>query len=334
MHSSLRLGFLTHLRGSDDPQRIYQETLELFVAAEELGFDAGWVAQHHFKKGSGFLPSPFPFLAAVAERTRHIRLGTSIVVLPLENPLRVAEDAAVVDLLSGGRLELGVGSGSDPQEFVPFDVDLATRHERTTEGLVLMKRALRGEVWGDSGQQLQPPAPTLVERIWLSGLSPMGATYAAGSEAGLLLSRAAWGREEPTDQIQCPVAQTYVDAWQHPTAKPRIGLSRGIYVAADKSTALREMRADMTRAIDAMVKQGRMAPGLSFETYCQRFHLAYGHPEEVAACLQADQVMPHTTDLILQLDPVFPSLDTTIRMFEQITSQVAPTLGWQPHTPV
>ena len=334
MHTSFRLGFLTHLRGSDDPQRVYKETLELFVAAEELGFDAGWVAQHHFKEASGFLPSPFPFLAAVAERTRRIRLGTSIVVLPLENPLRVAEDAAVVDLLSGGRVELGVGSGSDPQEFIPFDVDLATRHQRTTEGLALMKRALQGEQWGDGGQRLQPPAPTLVERIWLSGLSPMGATYAAGNQAGLLLSRAAWGHEEPTDQIQRPVAQTYLDAWQPNTLPPRIGLSRGIYVAADKNTALRAMRDDLTRAIDAMVKQGRMAPGLSFETYCQRFHIAYGHPEEVAASLQADQVIDHTTDLILQLDPVFPSLDTTIRMFEHITRQVAPALGWQPHAPV
>ncbi len=191
MQKSFRLGFLTHMRGSDDPRRVYRETLELFVAAEELGFDAGWVAQHHFKKELGFLPSPFPFLAAVAERTQRIRLGTSIVVLPLENPLRVAEDASVVDLLSGGRLELGVGSGASPQEFVPFDVDIANRHERTTEGLELIKRALRSDVWGEGGQQLQPPAPTLAERIWLSGLSPLGATYAANHEAGLLLSRAA-----------------------------------------------------------------------------------------------------------------------------------------------
>ncbi len=329
MSHRLRLGFLTHMRGSDDPRRVYAETLELFEAAEALGFDTGWVAQHHFKKEEGFLPSPLPFLAAVAERTQHIRLGTSIVVLPLENPLRVAEDAAVVDLLSNGRLELGIGSGANPHEFVPFDIDISTRHERTTAGLELIKRALRGEVWGDGGQQLQPPAPTLTERIWLSGLSPMGATYAASYEAGLLLSRAAWGREEPTDQVQLPVAQIYREAWADRVASPRIGLSRGFYIAADKSTALRKMQADLTPAISGMVKHGRMAPGLSLETYCKRFHIAYGHPEEVAASLQADQVFPHASELILQLDPIFPSLGQTLRMFEQVATQIAPELGWQ-----
>jgi alkanesulfonate monooxygenase SsuD/methylene tetrahydromethanopterin reductase-like flavin-dependent oxidoreductase (luciferase family) len=332
MGHSFRLGFLTHLRGADDPRRVYQETLDLFVAAEALGFDAGWVAQHHFKKGSGFLPSPFPFLAAVAERTRHIRLGTSIIVLPLEHPLRLAEDAAVVDLLSAGRLELGVGSGSDPQEFTPFAVDIATRHQRTSEGLDLLKRALRGEAWGDGGLQLQPPAPALLNRLWLSGLSPLGATYAARHTAGLLLSRAAWGHEEPTDHVQLPVAQTYVEAWQQPAPPPRLGLSRGIYVAADKKTALHELQSDLMRAAAGMVRQGRMAAGLSCAAYCERFHIAYGHAEEVAASLLADQVFPLTTELIIQIDPVFPSLDKTIRMFEQIACQVAPALGWQPQT--
>ncbi len=80
-----RLGFLTHVEGADDPQRIYRETLELFVAADALGFEVGWVAQHHFDK-AGRLPSPFPLLAAAAARTRHIRLGTAVVVLPFENP--------------------------------------------------------------------------------------------------------------------------------------------------------------------------------------------------------------------------------------------------------
>lgn len=330
MQRSFRLGFLTHLRGSDDPKRVYRDNLELFVTAEALGFDCGWVAQHHFKKSAGFLPSPFPFLAAVAERTQSIRLGTSIVALPLESPLRVAEDAAVVDLLSSGRLELGVGSGFDPQEFAPFEVDVSTRHQRTTDGLERIKAALGGKTWGDGSQQLQPPAPTLLDRIWLSGLSPLGATYAAKHEAGLLLSRAAWGREEPTDQVQLPVTQTYMEAWQLPSVKPRVGVSRGVYLAADKQTAQREMQGDMARSIEGMVRQGRMPPGLSFEDYCARFHLAYGHAEEVAASLLADQVFPYATDLILQLDPVFPALDKTTGILEQIATQVAPALGWQP----
>jgi len=168
MNHAFRLGFLTHVEGAGDAGRIYRETLELFVAADELGFDVGWVAEHHFKPVVGRLPSLFPFLAAAAERTRHIRLGTSIVILPFEHPLRIAEDAAVVDTLSGGRLELGIGSGGDPAEFAAFGLTLDQRHTLTTDRLHTLQRALRGEALGESGQQLQPPAPTLVNRLWQS----------------------------------------------------------------------------------------------------------------------------------------------------------------------
>ncbi|MXZ21967.1 MAG: LLM class flavin-dependent oxidoreductase, partial [Caldilineaceae bacterium SB0665_bin_25] len=99
MPNPFRLGFLSHLRGRADAEQAYRENLEIFEAADRLGFDAVWVAQHHFKDLGGMLPSPFPFLAAVAQRTRRLRLGTSIIVLPFEHPLRVAEDAAVVDTI-------------------------------------------------------------------------------------------------------------------------------------------------------------------------------------------------------------------------------------------
>ncbi|MEZ4864421.1 MAG: LLM class flavin-dependent oxidoreductase [Caldilineaceae bacterium] len=333
MRQPFRLGFLTHVEGPGEPRQIYQETLELFTAADQLGFDTVWVAQHHFIGHPGRLPSPFPFLAAVAERTRRLRLGTSIVVLPLETPLRVAEDAAVVDTLSGGRLELGVGSGGDLKEFDAFGIDSAQRHERTTTGLHLLQRALRGEVLGDSGQILQPPAPTLVERLWQSAMSERGADFVARNGAGLLLSRAAWGREEPTDQIQLPVAQSYRGAWEQfsPLAgAPRIGLSRGVYPAADTRTALAEIREGVMRDVRARIKAGQMPAGLPLERYCAYMHLAYGHSEEVAATLAADKVLPYTTDLILQFNPVKPPLAQAIRMLEQIATEIAPALGWQP----
>ena len=90
------------------------------------------------------------------------------------------------------------------------------------------------------------------------------------------------------------------------------------------------MRADLLTAIDKMVAQGRMPAGLSLEEYCRRMHLAYGHPEEAAATLAADQVLPLASDLILQFDPVFPSLERSLAMLEQIATQVAPALGWRP----
>src|SRR3984893_12424904 len=106
----LRLGFLTHLHVGDDAADSYAIALDLFAAAEELGFDSGWVAQHHFLNCCAALPSTLTFLAAAAERTLRIQLGTAIVILPLEDPVRVAEDAAVVDTISGGRLQLGPGN--------------------------------------------------------------------------------------------------------------------------------------------------------------------------------------------------------------------------------
>lgn len=329
-HQHFRLGFLTHLEGSGNAHRIYQETLELFSAADQLGFDVVWVAEHHFKERAGRLPSLFPFLAAAAERTHRLRLGTSIVILPFTHPLRVAEDAAVVDTLSGGRLELGVGSGGDPAEFQAFNLALAQRHALTTDGLHTLKRALRGETLGESGQRLQPPAPTLVERLWQSALSIAGARYVAEQGVGLMLSRAVWGSDQPTDLAQLPVAQAYRTAWNGQPASPRIALSRGIYPAADKRTALAGLREAVLRSADNLSRQGQMPVGLSLEAYCERMNIGYGHPEEVTAYLASDQILPYTTDLILQFNPAFPPLDQALHMLEQITTQIAPALGWRP----
>ena len=315
MSHRMRLGFLTHLEGAGDARRIYQETLELFVAADQLGFDVGWIAQHHFRIHAGRLPSPFPFLAAAGERTQRLRLGTSIVVLPLEQPLRVAEDAAVVDTLSGGRLELGVGSGAEAGEFQAFGLDIGRRRELTSDNLQILQHALRGESLNDNGQRLDPPAPTLIDRLWQSALSPAGVQYVAQQGVGLLLSRA---------------ADAYVTAWNGHSTPPRIGLSRGIYPAADKQTALAALRAPVLRATEAMIKQGHLPAGQSLEYYCERMHIAYGHPDEVAATLAADRTLPYATDLILQFNPATPPLEHAIRMLEQIAVEIAPVLGWQP----
>ncbi|MFN8495501.1 MAG: LLM class flavin-dependent oxidoreductase [Caldilineaceae bacterium] len=326
MSQRFRLGFLTHLEGSGDPRQIYQETLEWFVAADELGFDVGWIAQHHFHIHPGRLPSPFPFLAAAAQRTKHIRLGTSIVVMPLELPLRVAEDAAVVDALSDGRLELGIGSGGERGEFEAFGLDMARRRELTSDGVQMLQRALRGESLNASEQRLDPPAPTLVNRLWQSALSPTGVQYVAQQGSGLLLSRAAWEEDKPTDQVQAPLAKAYLAAWQDKTIQPRVGLSRGIYPTTDKRTALAALREPVLRT---MQKQRHVPSDQPLEYYCHRMHIAYGNSEEVAAYLAADQALPYATDLILQFNPVSPPLDQALRMLEQIATEVAPALGWK-----
>ena len=120
-----RLGFFTRLLDQATAGERYRLATEQIVHAERHGFDSAWVAQHHFDGHEGGLPAPFVFLAHVAARTSRIRLGTGIVTLPLDEPVRVAEDAAVFDLISNGRLELGLGSGGTPSAFAGFGRDSA-----------------------------------------------------------------------------------------------------------------------------------------------------------------------------------------------------------------
>jgi alkanesulfonate monooxygenase SsuD/methylene tetrahydromethanopterin reductase-like flavin-dependent oxidoreductase (luciferase family) len=122
--------------------RYYGECLDEVAAAEDLGFEMVWLGEHHFTE-DGFLPSPLVVAGAIAARTARIGIGTNILVLPLHDPLRVAEDAAVVDQLSGGRFTLGVGQGYAPVEFQGFGARRAERAARLEEGLVRLRAA-----WG------------------------------------------------------------------------------------------------------------------------------------------------------------------------------------------
>jgi luciferase family oxidoreductase group 1 len=122
----------------------YTEILEQAEAADEWGFDSFWLAEHHFHE-YGAVPRPPVLLAAVTQRTRRIRLGSGVVVLPFDHPLRVAEDYAMLDVLSGGRLNLGVGSGYLQHEFAGFGVDAAEKRARFDEALDILLQAWTGE---------------------------------------------------------------------------------------------------------------------------------------------------------------------------------------------
>lgn len=327
-----RLGFLTHLEGHGDLRRIYKETLELFVVADELGFDVGWVAQHHLKRAGGGLPSPFPFLAAVAQRTKHIRLGTSVVVLPLEKPLRVAEDAAVVDALSDGRLELGVGSGLDREAFSAFGVDVEQRGALTSEGLKIIQRALRGEGLGDYGLEMLPPAPGLVDRMWQGSMSLAGAQNVGKAGIGLMLARSAIGAPvgQPLHEAQWPFYQAYLDNWDPANGKPRLGISRGVFPAESRQAALDGLRDDVLAYASRIAQQRNQPLPSSLEEICAQQYIAYGSSEDIVASLSADTLLPHADDLILQFNPAVPSFERAVKQLEQIATEIAPALGWKP----
>src|SRR5512132_3257468 len=184
-----RLGFFTRLLDQADPAERYRLATAQILHAERCGFDSAWVAQHHFHEDEGGLPGPLVFLAQVAPQTSRIRLGTGIVTLPLELPIRVAEDAAVLDLMCGGRLEVGVGGGGNLSSYAAFGQNSAERTAVLVAHLQVLRDAWAGRPLPGGGGGLYPPKPSLIERVWQAPFSVDGARRAGAAGDGLMLSR-------------------------------------------------------------------------------------------------------------------------------------------------
>jgi alkanesulfonate monooxygenase SsuD/methylene tetrahydromethanopterin reductase-like flavin-dependent oxidoreductase (luciferase family) len=127
-----------------DPSRLYEAILAQAARAEALGWDDVWLSEHHFIE-DGYTPSMLPLAAAIAARTKRIRVGTSVLLLPLHDPLRVAEDAATIDIVSNGRFDLGVGAGYRVGEFDGFAIPRRERDGRMAEAVEVLRRAFSGE---------------------------------------------------------------------------------------------------------------------------------------------------------------------------------------------
>jgi len=128
----------------------YRDTLEIVRLAEALGFDSAWISEHH-GASDGYLPSLLVMMGAFADATSRIRLATGVILAPFHDPIRLAEDAAVVDQLSGGRLTLGLGIGWREEEFRMFGVPIAERVPRTVDTIRLLRRAWTGERFSFDG---------------------------------------------------------------------------------------------------------------------------------------------------------------------------------------
>ena len=158
---------------------IVREQLALMRAAEGLGFDSVWPAEHHFSE-YGYCASPALSLAAIASQTHTLRLGTGVVVLPLNHPLRVAEDFAMLDLMSDGRVDLGVGRGYQPTEFRGYSIDVQHTRQMFDEGIQVLKQAWTQEKVNFQGTYYQctdvPVRPKPLQKphppIWMACLSP------------------------------------------------------------------------------------------------------------------------------------------------------------------
>ena len=134
----------TYLPAVRDAQTHYRGIIEQVEFADQIGIDYAWIVEHHFVRHGGLFPSNFAFLSYLAGRTKRIRLGTGATVLPLNDPVRVAEQAATLDQLSQGRFDFGVGRGFIRDEFDIFGVDMKESRERVEEGVELVKQAWAG----------------------------------------------------------------------------------------------------------------------------------------------------------------------------------------------
>lgn len=177
----LTIGFLYDFRNPPQWRKaweaLYAETLEVIAETERLGFGAAYVPEHHLAE-DGYLPAPLTLLAAIAARTSRMRLGTGVALAPLYDPVRFAQDAAMIDILSGGRLDLGLAIGYRKRETAAFGVDFTRRGARFDEFLQIVTRLWAGETvdfagkhFAIQGARLSPPAPRGRIPLYIGGFS-------------------------------------------------------------------------------------------------------------------------------------------------------------------
>ena len=334
--SSKRLGFFTRLLDQGSAQQRYRLATEQIVHAERVGFDSAWVAQHHFHEDEGGLPSPLVFLAQVAARTHHIRLGTGVITLPMESAIRVAEDTAVLDLLSDGRLEVGIAAGGTPSSFSAFGFDAQQRHAVFADNFNTLLRAWRGEALGGEDNRLYPAAPQLAERVWQATFSVEGGERAGRAGDGLMLSRTqprpADAPDLPLDELQNPIIDAYLAALP-PGIAPRIMGSRTALVT-DSSQQARDFAAQgLGRGLERLRASGHRPSDESLDGLIRAFDVHLGTPDQVIASLQKDSALARVTDLAFQVHSIDPPHAHILRSIELIARHVAPELGWQRRTP-
>jgi len=329
-----RLGFFTRLLDQADPAERYRLATAQIIHAERFGFDSAWIAQHHFHEDEGGLPAPFVFLAQVAARTSRIRLGTAIVTLPLELPIRVAEDSAVLDLMCGGRLEVGVGSGGNLSSYAAFGQNHTERAMRLAGHLQVLRDAWSGQPLPGGRDQLYPANPTLVQRVWQATFTLDGARRAGAAGDGLMLSRT---QPRPADapdlslaEIQHPLIDAYLEALPE-GRKPRILASRTVFVANDNEEALRFAEIGLGRHRAWLAKSGRATGDGSLDAMIAAMDAHLGTADDVIASLQTDSTLARVTDVAVQVHSIDPPHPFILRSIELVAEVVAPALGWGRH---
>jgi alkanesulfonate monooxygenase SsuD/methylene tetrahydromethanopterin reductase-like flavin-dependent oxidoreductase (luciferase family) len=308
-----------------------RQTIELAIAAEEIGIDGAFVRVHHFARQ---LSAPFPLLSAVGARTNRIEIGTAVIDMRYENPLYMAEDAAVADLIAGGRLQLGISRGSpEPAwhgaEAFGYAMDTEQVREKTEIFRVAIAGAgvVRADAGGRPGDVLlpvQPQSPGLSERIWWGSGTRESAAWVG--EQGMHLMSSTLLLEDtkvPFDELQAEQIQIFRDAWKaagHPGA-PRVSVSRSVM----------PITSDLDRRLfgdDANEDQVGWLDGA-----ISRFGRSYtGEPDQIAEELAKDAAV-RAADTLLLTVPSQLGVEYNATMLATIARDIAPSIGWRAKAP-
>jgi putative FMN-dependent luciferase-like monooxygenase len=327
-----RIGYFSRILDIASASERYRNVTAQIVHAEKLGFDTAWVAQHHFHEFEGGLPSPLVLLAYAAAQTKHIRLGTGVICLPMENPIRVAEDAAVLDILSNGRVEIGIGTGGTLESYTAFGVDSAQRGPVMAHHTQVLRDA-----WSDrqlaGNVRVYPTRPSLNQHIWQATFGVEGGERAGQAGDGLMLSRTqprAPGQEDiPISAIQQPIIDAYLNALPAGIS-PRIMASRTLFVAETREEALRLADIGLRNKLRASdFNKTGLSVDAPLELLIKAHDVHVGNTADVIASLAQDTVLNHATDVVFQVHDIDPPHESVLRSLEFIATEVAPALGWK-----
>jgi len=311
------------------------QTIELAVAAEELGVDGAYIRVHHFAPQ---FASPFPLLAAMAARTSRIELGTGVIDMRYENPLYMSEEAAITDLISGRRLQLGLSRGSPETAlngyesfgYVPAegdsDADLARQHTEIFRAAIdgaAVARANPKMTGHNGGLAIDPQSPGLADRIWWG--SGTRATAKWAGEQGMNLMSSTLLTEDtgvPFGDLQAEQIQIFRDAWTEAghTGIPRVSVSRSILpLVSDADRHYFGLRGQA----EAKDQVGHLDGGLA------RFGRSYiGEPDVLVEELLKDAAVQEA-DTVLITVPNQLGVAFNAALLESVVKYVAPGLGWR-----
>ena len=326
------LGFLTiGLFDRENPRAGHETTLSIIERGERLGFDSAWLRDRHLQYG---ISSPVAVLAAASQRTSRIRLGTAVIPLGWENPLRLAEDLATVDVLSGGRLEPGFSVGPPPRlddvahalypdtvEHEDFGYERLARLRRFIAGDAVSARA-GTEGIEEYSERVEPHAAGLSDRLWYGAGSAASATWAAQNGFHLLTSSVVQaGETTDFDREQYAQIRLYRDT--HPDGE-RARVSQGLVVVPTDS-ATPEQRARYEAYADA--RRGRVGiphgpRGLLFAEDL------VGSSAQIAERLLSSRSYPEVDEVAFALPFAFAP-DDYAQILEDIAGRLGPLLGWR-----